>query len=103
MTQADPGTSPRKRRSPPLPSSRDLSILPDASDDAIHSEPVELVDHKSDYNETFVEDDEDFHHPSLGLVRDLETRAITVSQLIQEVKGIYAGLGRLLSYLLEIC
>jgi hypothetical protein len=32
--------------------------------------------------------------PSPILLRDLETRAITVPQLIQEVKGIYAGLGK---------
>lgn len=31
--------------------------------------------------------------PSRDLLRDLETRSITVAQLIAEVKGIYAGLG----------
>lgn len=36
---------------------------------------------------------DDVEQPPTALLRDLETRAITVSQLIQEVKGIYAGLG----------
>ena len=39
---------------------------------------------------------DDSDQPSTALLKDLETRAITVSQLIQEVKGIYAGLGQLL-------
>lgn len=34
----------------------------------------------------------DPEQPPTALLRDLETRAITVSQLIQEAKGIYAGL-----------
>lgn len=39
-------------------------------------------------------EEENTGHPPPRLLRDLETRAITVPQLIQEVKGIYAGLGK---------
>jgi len=62
-------------------------------DDRDRSVSPEVLDPSSDFTNTFHDDDDGFDHPPPGLVRDLETRAITVSQLIQEVKGIYAGLG----------
>lgn len=45
---------------------------------------------------TSIHDDQDDSNPlpPILLLKDLETRSITVAQLIQEVKGIYAGLGK---------
>ena len=96
----DPNANPRKRRSPP-PSSQDFSILPDALEDANHSDSAELIDNKSAFTDTLLGED-DVSHATTGLLRDLATRPITVSQLIQEVKGIYAGLGKLVPFVL-IC
>jgi len=84
--------NPKKRQISPPSSLHDLSNLPDASHDGTQSESAEVVDAKTTLTDRFPEDDEDSHTNS-GLLRDLETRAITVPQLVQEVKGIYAGLG----------
>lgn len=81
--------NPKKRKSPP-PNSDDLSLLPDDVTDTDPADSVEVLD-ASSIHETFLEDDPSHQPPEL--LRDLETRAISVSQLIQEVKGIYAGLG----------
>lgn len=81
-------TNTKRRRSPPA-SSEDPSHV----DDRDRSASPEVLDPSSDFTNTFVDDDDGVDHPTPGLLRDLETRAITVSQLIQEVKGIYAGLG----------
>ncbi|KAK5953876.1 hypothetical protein OHC33_005147 [Knufia fluminis] len=80
-----------KKRKSPSASSNDLSLLPDHVDGTVdHSDSAEVPDNSSAFPDTFFDDDTG--HPPPGLLRDLETRAITVSQLIQEVKGIYAGL-----------
>lgn len=89
----DMSVNPKKRRDPP-PSSDNLSLTPDKVGDTDPSDSLEVLD-ASNSQENFLDhDDDDISHPSPGLLRDLETRAITVSQLIQEVKGIYAGLGK---------
>lgn len=89
----DMSVNPKKRRSPP-PSSDNLNLIPDQVADNDHSDSLEVLE-VSNSQETFLDhDDDDTSHSSPGLLRDLETRAITVSQLIQEVKGIYAGLGK---------
>lgn len=82
----DPNT---KRRRSRHGSSEGLSHMNDRD----RSVSLEVLDPLSDLTNTFHDDDDGFNHPPSGLLRDLETRAITVSQLIQEVKGIYAGLG----------
>jgi len=66
--------------------------LPDTSDNKDDQQSADIVDSKSDLTNIFLDDDDDVSSATPGLLRDLETRAITVSQLIQEVKGIYAGL-----------
>ncbi|KAK5309721.1 hypothetical protein LTR70_010060 [Exophiala xenobiotica] len=80
-------TNTKRRRSPPASSEG-----PSHVDDRDRSASPEVLDPSSVFINTFVDDDGGVDHPTPGLLRDLETRAITVSQLIQEVKGIYAGL-----------
>ena len=108
--QVNPDTSQRKRRNedgndltqadmfskkPRSPSNSSLASGPPPSGHGLghrtSPEPVE----PSPYF-----DHEESVQPPAELLRDLETRAITVSQLIQEVKGIYAGLGKIRSPLL---
>jgi len=38
--------------------------------------------------------DNDMTHRTPGVPKDLETRAMAVSQLVREVKGICAGVGK---------
>jgi hypothetical protein len=80
----------RDRKRTPPPKTR----LPDS---LLHEDPevAETLDPPNSIHEDILDDDTG--HPPPGLLRDLETRAITTSQLIQEVKGIYAGLGKRLS------
>lgn len=81
----------KRRRTPPPPESDELSPIRRHMTDSDHEDSPEALD-ATNFSETFLDDDTS--HPSPGLLRDLETRAISVSQLIQEVKGIYAGLGK---------
>lgn len=84
-----PRDSTSKRRRSPHPSSED----PSHGDDRDRSASPEVLDPSSDLTNTLLEEDDGVDLPTPGLLRHLDTRAITVSQLIQEVKGIYAGLG----------
>lgn len=93
----------KRRRSPPIVSQR--PPLPDSDDakSAVPSTPPQEhlprntvgSNNAADSTYSLVEyaQEESTGHPAPRLLKDLETRAITVSQLIQEVKGIYAGLG----------
>lgn len=56
----------------------------------------------ADFNFIHSAQEELDEHPPLKLLRDLQTRAITVPQLIQEVKGIYAGLAMVEKKCIEI-
>lgn len=94
----------KRRRSPPIVSQK--SPPPDFNDakSAIPSTPPQEhlprnavgSDIAADSTYSLVEyaQEESTGHPAPRLLKDLETRAITVAQLIQEVKGIYAGLGK---------
>lgn len=61
------------------------------------SSPSDIGSHSapdSAYSLVKYAQEENTGHPPPRLFKDLETRAITVPQLIREVKGIYAGLGK---------
>ena len=60
-----------------------------------HSPPPTGLDEAESPSRSYyhIGESDDIHQPEAKLVKDLQTRALTVFQLIQEVKGIYAGLG----------
>lgn len=78
----------KKRRSPPH-SIQTESMHPvepsEQPESPVEPEPSTSVHHDPDDPNSL---------PPIRLLKDLETRSITVAQLIQEVKGIYAGLGK---------
>lgn len=90
-----PAQDVKRRRSPPIESNNDKSYI--TTSPSPNHPRMNDVDTDMALESAYTRDDyakeEDTGHPSLRLLRDLETRAITVPQLIQEVKGIYAGLG----------
>lgn len=79
-------TNLKRRKSPPL--SDDQSQIPQAHETS-RAETLEPEGWNT-LRDTGLEDQD---QPPVELLKDLETRPITVAQLIQEVKGIYAGLG----------
>jgi len=76
------------RQKTPQSSSDDVSILSDAVD---RESQLDAETNKA--MPIYTNGDDDLSHNSPGLLRELETRNVTVSQLTQEVNGIYAGLG----------
>ena len=108
--RVNPDFPPRKRRNedgndltqqdmfskkPRSPSNSSLASGPPPSGHELERHPSPGLIEPSPYF-----DHDESAQPPAELLRDLETRAITVSQLIQEVKGIYAGLGTVRSPLL---
>ncbi|KAK5076668.1 hypothetical protein LTS08_005839 [Lithohypha guttulata] len=80
--------SPSKKPRSPAPQS-DAESLPPQAHETERVDSPNNSDHSTALNDTGFEDHPE---PNTNLLRNLETRPITVPQLIQEVKGIYAGL-----------
>ncbi|KAJ9663494.1 hypothetical protein H2198_000760 [Neophaeococcomyces mojaviensis] len=87
MSETRESNNPRKKPSPP-PTDNHREISEHGQSQ--RSESPEPLDIRFNAQDGF--DDDDTGNPPLKLIRELETRPITVSQLVQEVKGIYAGL-----------
>lgn len=77
-----------KRRRSPTPQSDVPDQLPQGHETSRIDSPG--PDRWSIVHDTSLEEQEE---APVKLLKNLETRPITVAQLIQEVKGIYAGLG----------
>ena len=87
MTDTSRSDVPRKRQSIPPPSQQQVIS---ENGESQRSESPELIYQDSGFDDPYFNDEPG--QPPPGLLRDLETRPITVSQLIQEEKGIYADL-----------
>lgn len=82
-----PPLNPKRRRSPPLESDVHSQVPQGHETSNID---ISVPDRMAAWPDPSLDDREEL---PAELLRDLETRPITVAQLIQEVKGIYAGLG----------